>query len=77
MEDRMASVETRLTEIESKLDIIMNDMSVIISLNESVSTITGFVRKHYSKAVSFGAGIMTIAGIGNPHLWDFIANFKW
>lgn len=88
-DDAMCPHETRLTAIEehaqetrtladsinTKVDTLIASTQGVIDLHNNVSTLWEFARKHGPKIVTFGAGIMTAAGIGNPEVLKFISNF--
>jgi len=74
-DDRIDSIEKSVNELHTKVDRSIELQETVISLATAYNGISGFIRKHGSKAVSFGAGIMSVAGIGNPAVWKFISTF--
>ena len=74
-DDRIDNIEKSVVELHGKVDQSLVNQEMLISLATAYNGVSGFVRKHGSKALSFGCGIMSVAGIGNPAVWKFIQHF--
>ncbi len=78
-EKRLEAVEAKQIELAQEFEVFKN------GINEKLDTITVFVtgantvfglaRKHWSKIIVFGAGLMTAAGVGNPKVNAFLTTF--
>lgn len=83
-DERIAKIEQTSSENGAKLDTVIaqqnlfkTDFQEFLDLKRNVSSVAGFMRKHGGKILSFGAGVMSILGIGNPKLIHFITTFSW
>lgn len=79
LEDGFANIQGPLAQIpamNNKLDAALGTINRLASIDQNVTSVLGFVQKHGMKMLMFGAGVMSSLGIGNPHLWNFIENFK-
>lgn len=65
----------RLTVVEANLKTVKDNTVEIISLVDGGKKIFGFAKKHWKTALTFGAGLMTALGIGNPELTKFFYTF--
>lgn len=79
MGDRMHDLENRMGTLETGMDTRMkriedNTAGILDAVTFSRNTF-GYVRKYGPKAITFGAGIMTAAGLGNPKIWAYIGTF--
>jgi hypothetical protein len=86
---RVAALESRMGTVEASIKsaaelasvaaanakLAADNTSELLAVANATKSIAGFVRKHGPKAISFGAGIMTILGVGNPQLWKYIGTF--
>lgn len=68
LEADMSKISTTVQDINDKIDTVVDVLTVTKSLS-------GFVKSYGPKAITFGAGIMTAAGIGNPAVLKFIIHF--
>lgn len=89
LEGRVASLEGRMGTVEAGIKsaaelasvaaanakLAADNTSELLAVANATKTAYGFIRKHGPKAISFGAGIMTILGIGNPELWLYVRHF--
>jgi hypothetical protein len=79
---RVSALEARMTTVEGHAASAAQDAAKavantaeLLAIANATRTVAGIIRKHGPKAISFGAGIMTILGIGNPELWKYIGHF--
>jgi hypothetical protein len=75
LEGRMTTVEKHAASAAADAAKAVANTAELLALANATKSLAGFVRKHGPKAISFGAGIMTILGIGNPELWKYISHF--
>lgn len=66
-----------ITDIKTSLTDLGDDVKTLVTLNDAAGTLIGAIRKHGPKLISFGAGMMTLLGMGNPEVWKFIQHFSW
>jgi len=82
----MASIGERMTKVENDLSALKDTMHIrMTAIEENTAAIRdavtftkngfGYVKKYGPKALTFGAGLMTAAGIGNPHILSFITQY--
>lgn len=86
---RVGDLERRMTAVETGMITVAGDaakaalsaaqaaegVKELLGVANATKSVAGFVRKHGPKLISFGAGIMTILGVGNPELWKFVGHF--
>jgi hypothetical protein len=79
MDDRMDSIEKRVgaleTTVKTKLDIIENNTRELLGAFTFTKNTAGYITKYGPKVMTFGAGLMTAVGVGNPKLWQYISTF--
>lgn len=82
VEGDVATMKTNILQLQSDnlrimpaLDDINLKLASIDDFVTGTTKIFGFAKKHWMKALSFGCGLMTAAGIGNPAVWNFIRHF--
>ena len=86
---RVASLEGRMFQVEQGLgdvrtvalaanrnaaEAAANTRELLAIANATKGAI-GFAKKHGPKLISFGCGVMTILGFGNPELWKYVSGF--
>lgn len=72
---RISKLETDMSHVKSSLEIIRENTQQLVSLQTTVSGLAGYIKKYGKQSIVFGAGVFTTAGIGNPKVWTFIAQF--
>lgn len=75
LEVRMTTVEGHAASAAANAAQAVSNTAELLAIANATKTVAGIIRKHGPKAISFGAGIMTILGIGNPELWKYIGHF--
>jgi hypothetical protein len=63
-----------LTAVANELAEVRQNTNDILGWVSGANTVFGFAKKHWRTALTFGCGIMTAAGIGNPTILNFISN---
>ena len=77
IEETSASNSVKLDSVLAQQENFKKDFQDFLDLKANVTSVAGFLRKHGGKILSFGAGVMSILGIGNPKLIHFITTFSW
>lgn len=77
--DRMTAIEREFQGLKSGLETRMasieeNTQQILGAITFTKNT-AGYVSKYGPKALTFGAGLMTAAGIGNPHILSYITQY--
>lgn len=72
---RLLNLEDRVAAVEASLGKVAADTSEILAVLTATKSVAGFARKYGVRIITFGAGIFTAAGIGNPKVWAFISQF--
>lgn len=67
--------DKRLTDVEADLKTVKNNTVEILSFVDGGKKVFGFAKKHWKTGLTFGAGLMTAAGIGNPKILTFISTY--
>jgi len=86
----MVSLADRVAKIEHTIEtVIIPDMTIatrhreeikqdlerVLAVVTGAEKVGGFVVRYGPKAITFGAGIMTAAGLGNPEVLKFVGSF--
>lgn len=89
---RVEAVEGDITEVRSIINDkvlpemqgakterleMQQDLKTIIAIVSGAEKVGGFLARHGKVIVTFGAGLMTALGIGNPDVWRFISTFNF
>lgn len=81
--DRVAKIEEKIegyimptlqAGIEQR-EAIKQDVEKVLAIVSGAEKVGGFVKRNLPRAITFGAGIMTAAGVGNPEVLKFISTF--
>jgi hypothetical protein len=64
-----------MTTLKSTVAQVKTNTDQILSVVDGGKKVFGFAMKHWKTALTFGAGLMTAAGIGNPEMTKFISDF--
>ena len=76
LESRVLKLETDMSNhVLPKLQEIDGKLSIIVDVVTATKTIRDYAVKYGAKTITFGAGVMTAAGIGNPKVMAFIVSF--
>jgi hypothetical protein len=76
--NRIGKLETRMTTAEQMRDEIMIKLSSIESFVGGYNKIWGLAKKNWKTILTFGAGIITAGGFGNPavqHVAKYVVSF--
>lgn len=68
----------RITGIEGRLKVVENKVDEIYTFITGTKKVWGIAAKNWKKALIFGCGVVTSAGIGNPQVQSvlkFVAGF--
>jgi hypothetical protein len=61
--------------VETNLATAVQNTTEILNILTYTKSVAGLVKRWGPRAVIFGAGIFTTAGVGNPKVWQFISHF--
>lgn len=75
LEGRMGSVEIAVRSAAADAATAANNTAELLAIANATKSVAGFIRRHGPKAISFGCGVMTILGVGNPELWKYVGHF--
>lgn len=75
LEGRMNAVETVASSAARSAKEAADNTRELLAIATATKGAIGFAKKHGPKVISFGCGVMTILGFGNPELWHYISNF--
>ena len=77
--DRIDNMEkgfnARLLVVEKGFSSMKTEVDEILSIAKTLKTGTTFIAKHGKTIITFGAGLMTAAGVGNPLIWEYILKY--
>lgn len=75
LEERMtelSGISPRIKKLEETLDVRLASIENFVG---GYNTVAGLTKKHWKTVLTFGAGLMSAAGIGNPKVTEFITAF--
>ena len=83
LHERLEAVEKQIVEIilpdmvnaKEQREKIKSDLERALAILTGAEKVGGYVKQYGPKAITFGAGIMTAAGIGNQKVLSFITSF--
>lgn len=82
IEDEMATIKADIAEAKTARGIMQddlvsmkNDTAKILDFLTGVDKIGGMARRHWRTILTFGCGIMTAAGLGNPDVIEYVRKF--
>lgn len=78
MADRITGLEGRMKAVEDTLSGIGKQVDEITTYITGAKKVWGVAAKNWKKALIFGCGVMTSAGVGNPQVQNvlkFISGF--
>jgi hypothetical protein len=70
--DKLMNSNATTQQMVSEVNSQLSDIRAFIT---GTNQVFGFAKKHWMKALSFGCGLMTAAGVGNPNVIHFIQHF--
>lgn len=84
--DKTEEIEKRVGALETAMGTLQEDLNAfkqgvddkldqIIVYVTGFNKVLGFTKRNWKTAITFGAGLMTAAGIGNPAILGFVSNF--
>lgn len=72
---RIAALERDMATVKANVETAANNSAEILAIISYAKSGAGLVKKWGPRAVVFGAGLFTSAGIGNPNVWKFVSHF--
>jgi hypothetical protein len=75
---RIGKLEARMDTAETMREEIMAKLATIETFVGGYNKIWGLAKKHWKTLLTFGAGIVTAGGLGNPqvqHIADYVVRF--
>lgn len=75
LEGNVADIRSIASAAHEAAKTAADNTAQLLSIATAAKGFVGFVKKYGPKTLTFGAGIMTAAGAGNPAIWRFIGSF--
>ena len=75
LEGRMNAVEIVAGAAAANAKVAADNTKELLAIANATKGAIGFAKKHGPKLISFGCGVMTILGFGNPELWKYVSHF--
>lgn len=79
LENRVGKLELAFSEMKAAhvdaMDQLDAKLDTIVTFVTGANTVFGFAKQHWKTAITFGAGIMSALGVGNPAVLNFVSSF--
>lgn len=75
MTDHITATAQQYQTLKSEMQVAVDNSAEILAVLTAAKKVGGIAVKHWKTALVFGAGAMSVLGIGNEQLWAYIGKF--